>query len=57
MTEQERPSDCVDFPCPHCGENRVDFLVWLDDEVVQCASCGQMYRPGSWEQDEEQKTE
>lgn len=51
MTDQEVCPDRVDFPCPHCGEDRTDFLVWLDDETVQCASCGHMYQPGSWEQD------
>jgi len=54
MTDQEVSSDCVDFPCPHCEEKRADFLVWLDDEWVQCSSCGHMYRPGSWEPDEGQ---
>ena len=55
MTDQKLPSDCVDFPCPRCGEDRADSLVWLDDEIVQCASCGHMYHPGSWEQDGQQE--
>lgn len=46
MTDTNLESGCVDFPCPHCGESRVDLLVWLDDEFVECASCGQTYRPG-----------
>lgn len=54
--DQQFSSDSVDLPCPHCGEDRTDFLVWLDDEseTVQCVSCGHMYRPGSSEQDDGQ---
>jgi hypothetical protein len=29
--------------CPDCGENRIDWLIWLDDETVECQSCGMMY--------------
>ena len=47
MTEPESEFDCVDDPCPHCGENRVDSRVWLDEETVPCASCGGLDRPGS----------
>lgn len=57
MTDEELNSDYVDFPCPNCGENRSDFLVWLDDEFVQCASCGHMYQPGSREQDKDAEQE
>jgi len=31
--------------CPHCGEDDIDRLVWLDDEKVRCASCGTVYEP------------
>jgi len=31
--------------CPSCGEQRIDWLVWTDDETVRCASCGGEYRP------------
>lgn len=55
MTEQESEFDCVDDPCPYCGEKRVDSLVWLDEETVQCASCGGLYRPGSWDQNDGQE--
>jgi uncharacterized Zn finger protein len=55
MTDTESELNCVDDPCPHCGENRVDSLVWLDEETVQCASCGRLYRPGSWNQAPEQE--
>ena len=46
MSNQEISPDQVDMPCPRCGESRVDFLVWLDDEIVQCTSCGETYEPG-----------
>ena len=31
--------------CPQCGEKRMDWLVWQDDERVKCATCGQVYEP------------
>lgn len=46
MTDGDLDSDCVDCPCPRCGESRVDMLAWLDDEFVECLTCGQTYRPG-----------
>jgi len=36
------PKDCV---CPHCDENRMDWLVWNEDEYVVCQSCGHAYDP------------
>ncbi|HET6844930.1 MAG TPA: hypothetical protein VFK06_25085 [Candidatus Angelobacter sp.] len=45
MTDEDLGPDCAGFPCPRCGDDRVDFLAWLDDEFVQCASCGWTYRP------------
>jgi len=30
--------------CPRCGERRMDWLVWREDEV-RCASCGYQYNP------------
>ena len=33
------------FACPGCGERRVDELVHLDDDHVQCATCGTEYNP------------
>ena len=54
MTDTELESDCVDFPCPHCGESHVDCLVWLDDEFVECVSCGRTYRPRHREPTEEE---
>jgi Zn ribbon nucleic-acid-binding protein len=32
--------------CPACGERDSDRLVWIDDDVVQCARCGATYTPG-----------
>ena len=31
--------------CPDCGEVRIDYLVWDDDEKVTCSSCGCVYVP------------
>jgi Zn ribbon nucleic-acid-binding protein len=35
------------FGCPRCGERRVDYLMWLeeDSEHVECQSCCYMYEP------------
>ena len=34
------------YGCPDCGERRIDFLVWQDDEeTVECQSCGHRYQP------------
>ena len=33
------------FACPDCDENKVDYLVWIDDRVVECSSCGCKYEP------------
>lgn len=32
--------------CPLCGERRADSLLWLDDERVECQTCGFRYTPG-----------
>jgi hypothetical protein len=42
------PADLVrtEWACPRCGERRLDFLVWVDDEHVECASCKAVYAPG-----------
>ncbi len=45
MDEDLDDPDYVTTPCPRCGEDRVDFLVWLNDEFVRCVSCGWTYRP------------
>ena len=33
------------FACPGCNERRVDELPYLDDDVIQCATCGTEYNP------------
>ena len=33
--------------CPGCGERDADNLIWLDDEMVECATCGRRYKPGA----------
>jgi len=37
--------------CPACGERDSDRLVWIDDDVVQCARCGATYTPGAGKED------
>ena len=39
----ESDTEYVDFPCPSCGEDRVDYLEWEDDETVKCTTCGRSY--------------
>lgn len=31
--------------CPTCREREMDLLVWVDDDVVRCATCGTRYNP------------
>jgi rubredoxin len=31
--------------CPLCGEARVDYLVWIDDDFVRCQICQTTYDP------------
>jgi len=33
------------FACPDCGERRRDKLVWSENDVVVCQSCGCEYVP------------
>ena len=33
------------FACPCCGEDRMDWLVWDEDEMVNCKTCGEVYEP------------
>jgi len=39
--DQIEPEDA----CPVCGERRIDCLVWADDEIVRCTTCGTEYDP------------
>jgi len=39
LTETVPPND----QCPRCHEERMDYLVWQDDDVVQCHTCGCEY--------------
>ena len=49
MADDDLESDSVPDPCPYCGEDRVDSLVWQDDEeTVLCVSCGRTYCPGEY---------
>jgi len=31
--------------CPGCSEDRVDWLGWIDDNVVECQTCDAHYDP------------
>ena len=31
--------------CPCCREWCMDLLVWLDDDIVRCTTCGTRYNP------------
>jgi hypothetical protein len=53
MTTHHPPSDEPDDArvrpgneYPQCGEDAIDFLVWVDDQRVRCASCDHVYQPG-----------
>lgn len=49
MTEPENKFEnenvAPQMGCPNCHETRVDFLVWLDDDTVECTKCGTTYKP------------
>lgn len=38
--EELVPQSCA---CPRCGEQRMDMLMLDDDDIVTCASCGEVY--------------
>ena len=43
MDENENAVCC---PCPLCGEDDADRLVWQEDgETVRCSMCGTDYQP------------
>ena len=33
------------FRCPRCDEQRMDWLVWVADDKVQCLNCKAVYTP------------
>ena len=46
--EQNIPDyDMVDEAdaCPKCGQRDIDRLVWIDDDRVECQTCGTVYNP------------
>jgi len=42
------------YGCPKCGERRHDWLVWDEDEVIHCQTCGHAYDPEDRPPDEAQ---
>lgn len=43
LVQDELVDEC--FGCPQCGERRVDLLLWMDDENVECDNCHHEYNP------------
>lgn len=35
------------FACPECGERHPDHLVWGDEDLVRCGSCGITFDPAA----------
>lgn len=35
------------FACPECGERHADRLVWGDEDLVRCATCGITFDPAA----------
>ena len=33
------------YACPRCGERRADWLVWVNDEQVECVTCKNVFEP------------
>ena len=31
--------------CPRCGQRDIDLLIWIDDDRVECKTCGTIYNP------------
>ncbi len=46
---QDEQEDMVspEHACPKCGERRMDYLGWINDESeeVKCVTCGTVYEP------------
>ncbi|GIW78793.1 MAG: hypothetical protein KatS3mg105_0600 [Gemmatales bacterium] len=42
-----RDTDAPPHACPRCGEDDIDRLVWVDDDLVRCESCGTIYDPNA----------
>ena len=34
--------------CPVCGERRMDYLAWQDDEWIVCTTCGIAFDSDTW---------
>lgn len=32
------------YRCLSCGENRLDWLVWIEGDTVRCQACGNEYK-------------
>jgi transcription elongation factor Elf1 len=45
MDEDEEELVTEIFKCPVCGEHRLDWLKWVNDETLECATCHMRYWP------------
>ncbi len=52
MTTDNNPPAADDYErvrpewgCPRCGEDDIDWLIWIDDERIRCVHCGTIYHP------------
>ena len=44
--DEKLQDDDKNDSCPSCGECRIDYLMWQDDEIhIRCVSCETLYRP------------
>jgi hypothetical protein len=34
------------YRCPECGENRLDWLTWIEGDTVRCQACETVYKVG-----------
>ena len=39
--------DLAPMPCPSCGEQRMDFLGWTEDEAIVCETCTTTFDPNA----------
>ena len=37
---------CV--PCPECGEDDIDRLIWTSNSTIECLSCDCQYDPDDY---------
>lgn len=43
LAELDDEETTDDLPCPVCGEKRISYLIWQDDDTLLCWNCGNVY--------------